>query len=268
MKKNVDIKECQSILLDMAIAVKKVCERHDIPFYMLGGTMLGAIRHKGFIPWDDDMDFGVPYEFYYDLMKLLEDELPERYRPMTYENSDNMFSFFMKVEDKETVVVDVRLDAPIEKQQGLTIDIFPLVSCQKEDFYTIVPKINKVYLLKRKIFIGSTDRKLYKKWTKRILRFIVPFTARDLNRKMKAMIDTILPGEWICNVSSPHFWNKPLPRSYFYPLKYYKFEDTEFLGITHYDEYLSRLYKNYMQLPSKEKQEVHLDNIYYRNSKP
>lgn len=264
-KKNLDIKQCQSILIKMACEVRAICERHEIPLYMLGGTMLGAIRHKGFIPWDDDMDFGVPYERYYELMDYLDKELPSRFKAVTYENAKNMQAFFMKVEDKDTVVVDIRYDAPIDFQQGLTIDIFPLVRCKREDFEGVVHKIHNVYLLKRKIFIGSTDRKWYKLWVKRFLKFIVPFSSVDLNRKMKRLIDKMEPGDWICNISSPNFWNRPLPKEYFNPLKKYPFEDTYFFGITDYDSYLKELYKDYMKLPSKEKQIVHLDNVFYRN---
>ena len=76
----IDIEEAHHILLDIAKAFTKVCDENNIPYYMLGGTMLGAVRHKGFIPWDDDMDFGVPREYYDLLINVLEKELPSPYR--------------------------------------------------------------------------------------------------------------------------------------------------------------------------------------------
>ena len=64
MKKTISLPECHNILLNIAIDFHNTCAKHNIPYYMLGGTQLGAVRHKGFIPWDDDMDFGVPRMYF------------------------------------------------------------------------------------------------------------------------------------------------------------------------------------------------------------
>ena len=74
----VTLKESQRVLLELAKVVCEIAERHEIHVFMVGGTMLGAIRHKGFIPWDDDMDFGVTYNHYFELIDILKKELPIR----------------------------------------------------------------------------------------------------------------------------------------------------------------------------------------------
>ena len=78
MRKIEDIKELQSILLDIAKEFHRICTMYEIPYYMVGGTQLGAVRHKGFIPWDDDMDFGVPRVYFEKLKVLLEESLPDK----------------------------------------------------------------------------------------------------------------------------------------------------------------------------------------------
>ena len=72
--RKIDITECHVRLLDMAKAISDVGERHGIPVYMVAGTMLGAIRHGGFIPWNDDTDFAVMYDRYWEFARILERE--------------------------------------------------------------------------------------------------------------------------------------------------------------------------------------------------
>ena len=89
--------ELHGILLGIGRAFDDLCRKHNIPYYMLGGTMLGAVRHGGIIPWDDDLDFGVPREFFDRLKQVLSDELPDPYRVVTLEKSDSMLNEIIKI---------------------------------------------------------------------------------------------------------------------------------------------------------------------------
>lgn len=263
--KAIDIKECHTILMALATTVNEICERHGITFYMLGGTMLGAIRHKGFIPWDDDMDFGVLYDRYDELIHILDNELPKYYRILTYERDENSFQFFMKIEDTRTIAYDVCLErVPLERQHGITLDIFPLVRCQEQAFESIIPRVRKKTDIIRSVYVGSTKRQWYKVIAKKIIRRLYPVSTKTINRNIKQIIDTIETGDFVCNVVSPQFWNKHFKWSMFKDIRRYPFENVEFWGVTDFDGYLSMLYKNYMQLPQKEKQRIHLDNVWWR----
>ena len=88
MKKTISLPECHSILLNIATAFHNICVAHNIPYYMLGGPQLGAVRHRGMIPWDDDMDFGVPREYFEQLKQILSTELQSSYNVISIDNTD------------------------------------------------------------------------------------------------------------------------------------------------------------------------------------
>lgn len=125
----IDLQLRHQLLLDVAKEVCRIGKNHNIPIFMVGGTMLGAIRHKGFIPWDDDMDFGVTYDHYFELIEILKAELPSRYKCWYYEDDSPVHSFFFKVEDSHTVIDDPWVNLPFfsEAVCGLRSDITPLM---------------------------------------------------------------------------------------------------------------------------------------------
>ena len=94
--KKITLAECHKELLHIATAFDQICQKHHIPYYMLGGTMLGAIRHNGFIPWDDDMDFGIPRPYFAQFITLAEQELPPKYKLITSKNSPALKKGFIK----------------------------------------------------------------------------------------------------------------------------------------------------------------------------
>ena len=116
----------QERILAIFKEVSAVCERHEIPYYAIGGTAIGAVRHKGFIPWDDDLDIAVPIEHFERLQELLRQELPEYLRVFTGADIFRWTRSFIKVDDERTAFIENGIKNWPEAYRGVYIDIMPL----------------------------------------------------------------------------------------------------------------------------------------------
>ena len=260
----IGIEEIQGRILSIAKEFDKICCRHQIPYYMLGGTMLGAIRHKGFIPWDDDMDFGVPIKQKKKLMEYLEKELPYPYRCCSFRNHPAVVFNFLKIEDTTTCIDDLTVALPMEQQLGVNIDIFPLNRC------TLNGKKERRVRLREdmvaKAFVRSTTHpnNLIIKVLKGCLRFLLGGSLKHQQRLIDKKLMAINSGESIGNLLGRWGEREIIPEEWYGDGVRYQFEDYSFIGLEKYDAYLTRLYGNYMELPPANQRIAHVDNVYVR----
>lgn len=234
-----ELTECHQRLVESAKAFDTICRQRRIPYYMLGGTLLGAIRHQGFIPWDDDMDFGVPRAYYETLREALEKELPPHMKCQTYSNSETILYGFMK----------------IHQQTGGDIDIFPLDRCHRKD--KRIPLIYGLIRLQTFIFVESTENTGYKSLIKKLLRRIVPFNQRFLLKRIDKRIAQLPQGAYLANFYGRWKEKEIIPLAHYGSNQEYAFEDTRFLGLQNYDAYLSALYGDYREIPPEGKRLTH-----------
>ena len=256
------ISEIHETLLKLAESVDAICVKHSIPFIMVGGTMLGAIRHKSFIPWDDDMDFAVPYEYFFNLSRLLKRELPRDYKCLTYEDNDHVRTFFFKVVDTRTRIDDPTYPGALDEKPYLGIDVFPLVCCNEQDGTKTAKKIYRLWRTNRVVFTLPYNGKRWQIRLKELLQLIYPFSPRFVNDKIRAEIEKLVPGDKYINIVSPQFWNRLWPKELFLELERYPFADTSFIGVKDANSYLTQCYGDYMKLPPAEKRRVHGNNSY------
>ncbi|MBR1656611.1 MAG: LicD family protein [Prevotella sp.] len=119
------IRRHQLKMLEMVKVLDKICKKHDIPYFLYGGTLLGAIRHNGFIPWDDDLDVALRRKDYLRLMKVLPHELPDHIALQTNKTDKNYFYFFAKLRDQHSLLEEECPFDQVFKERGVYIDIFP-----------------------------------------------------------------------------------------------------------------------------------------------
>lgn len=260
-----EINAVQQRLFALATTVNDICQKHGIPIYMILGTLLGAVRHKGFIPWDDDMDFAVPYQYYPELISILNEELPNGMRCLTYDKSETHQVPWIKIEDTATIVMDKALNVEEDKMPGLNIDIFPLVSCQKEKSLNTIRKIQRWIKIKSVVYSKAYGTySMVKNLMKMGMAAVFPISLRGICNRIMKLTDTIASGDFYVIPMEPNYSIHYFPRNWFEPLTRYNFGDGSFYGITQYDSYLKMIYNNYMELPPEGKRRTHLFETYLK----
>lgn len=258
-----DISEVHTILLGIAMELDRICRENGIQYMMVGGTMIGAVRHKGFIPWDDDMDFGILRKDYENLKHLLESNLRDPYRLRTMDNTKTLAVDFMKIEDSRTLTKE-RFNEDADEEIGINIDIFPLDYTNKK--MGIFSRNYIIYLLLKiqnyKYFEGELGCK-----SKNVIRSLIRALTPFFNRKsIIRLIHKLLPHDGPCIVNNYGVYRlkEVMPKEYFIPVKEYDFAGEKLMGINDFDRYLSHVYGDYMKLPPENKRHYHLANIFYK----
>ena len=116
----------QKRILSILEIIDDICKRHDITYYAIGGTCLGAIRHKGFIPWDDDIDIAIPIENYFKFQNIAREELPSYLELRSCNDFKRYQALFCKIIDSRTTLVDPNDIYFLEAYSGVFVDIMPI----------------------------------------------------------------------------------------------------------------------------------------------
>ena len=256
--------ELHPILLNIAKEFHRICNHNGIRYWMVGGTQLGSVRHKGFIPWDDDMDFGVLTDDWDKLLAVLKDELPYPYRVRTIDNCSKILTNTLKIEDCRTIINPDVKSKREEDNIGVNIDVFPLVyTSERKDFLSKnwwIAFLIKVQYWRfcdyKNAGVGTLVSKIVKvtcSWLRK--GQITHYINKNLITNQGNCI-TNFWGRWILN--------EIIPVSIFGEPKLYIFEDTEFYGVEKYHDYLVSLYGDYMKLPPENKRNLHIKNMYWK----
>lgn len=245
------IRRHQLKMLEMVKVLDKICKKHDIPYFLYGGTLLGAIRHNGFIPWDDDLDVALRRKDYLRLMKVLPHELPDHIALQTNKTDKNYFYFFAKLRDKKSLLDEGNYYEEFFKYRGIFIDIFPFDKQRLWVHYLGKPMQGYAYKLSREGKKAKT--------TIRKIRFITRFN-RCISFPILRFISRITFGK-----TFTYDYGIPFHIVYdekdIFPLSEHLFEDILLPIPGNSDRMLQTQYGDYMQLPDLNSLQGHVSKL-------
>lgn len=249
-----DLRKAQIRLLEILIEFDRICKKHDIQYFLSGGTCLGAVRHGGFIPWDDDIDIDIWHTDYAKLIKILPNELSSNYFMQTDKTDPSFYRKYMRIVDKNSEVIyqDNRSRDKF-KYPGLWLDILPL---DKTISYKVKKNVDYYYVGSLAHLNAPMNDKF-----KKYFSFVIYPVSLLLIKNINAISKVAAPQDKICHLFGTGITPK-LKRKNCFPVKSMVFEGFEFLGPAKPHEYLMDLYgENYMAIPPKNKRQVHADIV-------
>ena len=252
-----DLRGMQLVALDLLKEFDKICRRNNIEYWLDGGTLLGAVRHKGFIPWDDDIDVCVKKEDEERLKMCLEKELPF----YMYLEKFYCEEYFYKIKDKYSRLSDDKVSL-----HSIWIDIFYMSNIKESKEDENIIKNLKEKRRKKKIAT-------YKKWLnfrEKIRWFFYDLVGiKDATEEIENIFKKLAKEKTDSVIyMTGKLWWHTYKKEWIFPLKEIEFEGYKFLCPNNYDKYLTSYYGNYMQLPPEEKRKpYHIKEIDIFNEK-
>lgn len=255
----------QEKLLEMLGWFHDYCEKHEIRYFVCGGTLLGAVRHKGFIPWDDDVDVLLPRPDYEKLIAVF-GEQEDKYRLETpySKNKDYLYSF-AKIYDTTTTLIE---HTKCNCKRGVYLDIFPLdgIGNSEAESRKIFAKANRLnmFLMTRTCGIRK-GRSFYKNAAVVLSRMIPNFIIDD--KKLAQRYDRLCAkhayedSKYVGCLMGAYGEKETFKKDIFSTVFKLPFENITVNGIGDYDTYLRQLYGDWKQLPPPEKRFSHHDFI-------
>lgn len=267
-KTDIQLRTIQRLETNIMKTVVSICEQYGFTYFISGGTYLGAVRHGGFIPWDDDIDLALPRKDYKELLKILSDELPDYYELVTYETKTDYNYLRAQIWDKRVSISLTDYDKPVT--QPIWIDLFPLEGAPapglrrhiwkaKLNFFELMWGLSRIQessnthqgrsgLKQAVINLGhvlNTGKFLdSKSWCRR----------RD---KALASYDFYKSSYCINAVGAYKFKSIFNIKEVYGSGSFYEFDGLKLNGPSNFDAYLSQIYGDYMSLPPLDKRNWH-----------
>ena len=249
------LRKVQLCQLKILKVVDKICKDNEIKYYIIGGTLLGAIRHKGFIPWDDDLDIAMCREDYNRFTQICKEALPKEYFLQNTEN-DGLWLFITKIRMNNTAFDD-DITLTSKCHNGIYIDIFPLDKIPKNDSIFLEIRYQIMRMMCAVASYKNGKREYKSKVVKCISWLFSWLSFHSINGIALRMVThyNTLDSEYVTSFMSNYGYKKQR-------MSYRKvygdgvpvlFEDDYFTAPSDWDANLKQIFGNYMELPPVEK---------------
>lgn len=252
-----NVRAVQEKILETMKYIDKLCRENSITYYIMGGTALGAIRHGGFIPWDDDLDIFMTPDQYMRFKTIFEQENSDKFIIQEWRTTPEYLEY-AKVRMNGTTFIEENFRDRRDLHQGIYVDIMILHKVPKSSF---VQKI--VYYESKFVTLYALSQRNWKPKSKgqkivlEILRFMPCKIMAKIFYKRIYRYDNLNDNYKYCYWITPAKFRSGLfDASFFAEPIDIPFEDTNLMGSERIKDYLEYRYGNYMKLPSKEQQEA------------
>ena len=253
MANNQTIKDVQLKILEIMKYIDKLCRENGIVYFIMGGTALGAVRHGGFIPWDDDLDIFMTFQEYVKFKSVFDSKCDSRFVIQEWRTTPNYLEY-SKIRMNGTTFIEECFKDRKDMHHGIYVDIMILHKVPKRWFVQ-----KKIYYYSKFVTLLGLSQRNWKPKTK--VQSLALKSLKFLPKKMMAKIaykniykyDSLTRNfKWCYWITPAKFRNGLFDESYFTDPIEIPFEDTKLLASTHIKDYLIYRYGDFMKLPSEE----------------
>ena len=266
MNERTNLSEVQKVEYNILCLFKRICEKYGLRYYLSGGTLLGAVRHKGSIPWYDDIDVSMPYTDYLSFLNVAQNELGDDYFVQNQETENNFPSPFTKIRLNNSTFLDSSFKN-WHINHGIWIDIFPIINIEPKRHSSISRVLKVCKILQMDDLIESNKKvfcDIYGKNIVNVMRILykgVPIEKRKkIHGSLLKRICADNDSEYCAELVGSQL--VLLPNDIYSDSAELIFEDDTFSVPCNYKKYLELNYGDYMELPPiEERKGLHADII-------